>query len=148
MSIESEEAVEKATPRYLTSGDRNLADYYPAWVDDLANDATVEGSMINGAVQGAEGVRTIVTTIRSFYGDTQQFHFAGPYGDNVWVEDYIARVDNEPLGCIVVVTRDDAGHTQHVVASYRPLNTVIHFSRLLHEKFAGTSYAKYFLDGV
>jgi len=28
-----------------------LADHYPAWLDKLADDVTVEGSLLNGAVQ-------------------------------------------------------------------------------------------------
>jgi hypothetical protein len=96
-------------------------------------------------VQGPDGVRAIVTAIRAFYGDSQEFHFTGPWGDNGWLEDYIARIDDKPLGCVVLVTRSAAGQTEHVVASYRPVSTVIHFSRLLHEKFAGTPYAKHFL---
>jgi hypothetical protein len=147
VSIDSKALVEEGTPRYLASGDPDLADYYPAWLDKLAEDATVEGSVLDGAVQGAEAVRTIVATIRTMYGDSQQFHFTGPCGDNGWLEDYIARIDDKPLGCVVVVTRNAAGQTQHVVASYRPVNTVLHFSRRLREKFAGTPYAKYFLGG-
>lgn len=126
MSIYSKTRVEEGAPRYLVSGDPGLADYYPAWVDDLADDASVEGSMLDGAVQGAEGVRTIVTTIRAEYGDSQEFHFAGPWRDNRWLEDYIARIDDKPLGCVVLVTRNADGQTQHVVASYRPVSTVIH----------------------
>jgi hypothetical protein len=148
VSIDNSRAlVEEGAPRYLASGDPDLADYYPAWLDNLADDATVEGSMLDGAVQGAEAVRTIVVTIRTVYGDSQEFHFTGPWGDNGWLEDYIARVDDKPLGCVVLITRNAAGQTQHVVASYRPVSTVLHFSRLLHEKFAGTPYAKYFHDG-
>jgi hypothetical protein len=122
-----------------------FTDYYPAWLDNLADDASVEGSMLDGAVQGAEGVRTIVATIRTEYRDSQEFNFTGPWGDNGWLEDYIARVDDKPLGCVVLVTRNAAGQTEQVVASYRPVSTVIHFSRLLREKFAGTPYAEYFL---
>lgn len=147
MSIDSKALVEEGTPRYLASGDPDLADYYPAWLDNLADDATVEGSMLDGAVQGAGAVRTIVVAIRTVYGSSQQFHFTGPCGDNGWLEDYIARIDDKPLGCVVLVTRNAAGQTQNVVASYRPVSTVLYFSRLLREKFAGTPYAKYFLDG-
>ena len=147
MSIDSNDMVEQGTPRYLAGGDPDLAGYYPAWLDDIADDATVEGSMLDGAIEGPDGVRAIVTTIRGLYGDSQEFHFTGPWGDNGWLEDYIARVDGKPLGCVVLVTRNAAGQTQHVVASYRPVSTVIHFSRLLHEKFAGTPYAKHFLAG-
>jgi hypothetical protein len=101
--------------------------------------------MLDGAVQGAEGARAIFVAIRSLYSDSQVFRFAGPYGDNDWVEDYIAEVHGEPLGCVVLVTRNAAGRAQHVVAGYRPRSALLLFSRLLGEKFVGTPYAKYFL---
>jgi hypothetical protein len=130
-------------PQYLGAGDPALKGYYPAWLNNIANDATVEGSMLNGVVQGADGVRSIVTTIRSLYED-QVFKFAGPYGDNGFLEDYVAKVNGEPIGCVVLVTRNAAGQTQHVVASYRPLRSLLLFSRLLREKFAGTPIAEHF----
>ncbi len=130
-------------PQYLGSGDRALKDYYPAWVNNMADDATVEGSMLDGAVQGGEAVRSVVLTIRSLY-DRQEHKFAGPYGDNGFLEDYVAKVNGEPIGCVVLVTRNAAGQTQHVVASYRPLRSLLLFSRLLREKFAGTPIAEHF----
>ena len=104
-------------PQYLGGGNPALKDYYPEWVNNIADDATVEGSMLNGAVQGADAVRTIVLTIRSLY-EHQEFKFAGPYGDNGFLEDYVAKVDGEPIGCVVLVTRNADGQTAHVVASY------------------------------
>src|SRR6476620_2234926 len=147
MSVTHDTVVQEATPRYLMSGDPDLAAYFPPWLAELADDATVEGSMLDGAIKGAEGVRTIVATIRRMYGDSQEFHFAGPWRDDAWPEDYIARVDGRPLGCVVLVTRNAAGQTQHVVASYRPVSTVLYFSRRLREELAGTPYARYFLGG-
>jgi len=38
--------------QYLASGDPALKDYYPAWVNNMADDATVEGSMLDGVVEG------------------------------------------------------------------------------------------------
>ena len=73
------------------SGDPALADYYPAWLDSLAGDVTLEGSAMDGFVQGAEAVRTVLVQIRALY-DYQEFHFAGPYGDNGWLEEYTAGV--------------------------------------------------------
>jgi hypothetical protein len=128
---------------YLGSGDPALTGYYPAWLDNLADDATVEGSLLDGAVRGAEAVRSIVVTIRSLY-DRQEHKFAGPYGDNGFLEDYVAQVRGEPIGCVVLVTRNAAGQTQHVVASYRPRSSLLLLSRLLREKFAGTPYAEQF----
>jgi hypothetical protein len=46
-------------PTYLGRGDPagRFADYYPAWFDKLAADVTLEGSMLDGAVQGADAIR-------------------------------------------------------------------------------------------
>jgi len=123
-----------ALPQYLGSGDPALKDYYPAWVNNMADDATVEGSMLDGAVQGAEAVRSVVRAIRSLY-DRQEHKFAGPYSNNGFLEDYVAEVHGEP---------NAAGQTQHVVASYRPRSSLLLFSRLLGEKFAGTPIAEHF----
>ena len=101
--------------QYLGHGDPALADYYPAWLDNMADDATVEGSLLDGAVQGAEAVRSIVVAIRSLY-DRQEHKFAGPCGENGFLEDYVAEVRGEPIGCVALVTRNAAGQTQHVVA--------------------------------
>jgi hypothetical protein len=121
-----------------------FADYYPAWVDNLADDATVEGSLLDGAVQGAEAVRTIVGTIRTLYKH-QTVNFAGPWGDYRFLEGYTARVRGEPIGCVVLVTRNGVGQAQHVAAHYRPRGSLLLLSRLVGEKLAGTPYAEYFL---
>jgi hypothetical protein len=41
-------------PTYIGGGDPRFTDYYPAWLDNLADDVTVEGSMLDGAAQGTE----------------------------------------------------------------------------------------------
>jgi hypothetical protein len=121
-----------------------LADYYPAWLDNLAADVTLEGSMMDGFVQGAEGVRTVLVAIRTLY-DYQKFHFVGPYADNGWLEDYTAGVRGEPISNVTLVTRNAAGQTQHVVGNYRPRSTLLLLSRLIGDKLAGTPYAEHFL---
>ena len=78
MSIKSNPIADEVAAEYLRPGDPALADYYPAWLDNLADDVTVEGSMLDGAVQGADAVRSIVVGIRELYGDSQEFHFAAP----------------------------------------------------------------------
>ena len=139
MSIKDDDVV----AQYLGHGDPALADYYPAWLDNLADDATVEGSLLDGAVQGAEAVRMIVGTIRELY-DQQEFNFAGPWGDNSFLEDYTARVRGEPIGCVVLVSRNAAGQTQHIAANYRPRSSLLLLSRLVGEKLADTPYAEHF----
>ena len=132
-------------PTYVGRGDPSgsLADYYPAWVENLAADVTIEGSLLDGAAQGPEAVRTIVGTIRSLYED-QSFDFAGPCRENGWIEEYTAKVDGRPIGCVVLVTFDAAGKARHVAAHYRPRSSLLLLSRLTGEKLAGTPYATYF----
>jgi hypothetical protein len=133
-------------PTYLGGGDPALNGYYPTWVDNLTDNATLEGSLLDGAVQGAEAVRSIVVTIRSLY-DRQEHQFAGPYGDRGFLEEYVAQIRGAPIGCVVLVTRNAAGKAQHVVVGYRPRSSLLLLSRLLHEQFAGTPYGAQFAAG-
>jgi hypothetical protein len=137
-----------SVPAYLGRGDPagRFANYSPAWVDNLADDVTLEGSMLDGAVQGADAVRALVGGARGLY-DRQDFNFAGPWGDNSFIEDYTAEIRGRPLGAVHLITFNADGQAQHIAANYRPLSSVMFFSRLLRERFAGTPYAAHFLAG-
>jgi len=124
--------------------DPRLAHYYPKWLDNLAEDVTLEGSMMDGFVAGPEAVRTVLVAIRTVY-DYQNFNFAGPYGDHGWLEDYTAGVSGEPIKNVTLITSNAAGQAQHVVGNYRPRSTLLLLSRLIGEKLAGTPYAGHFL---
>ena len=130
---------------YLRSSDpaRNLTDYYPSWLDNLADDVTIEGSAMDGVAHGPEAVRTILVAIRTLY-EYQEFNFVGPVGDNGILEDYTAQVHGEPISCVVLVTRNAAGQTQHIVANYRPRGSLLLLSRLVGEKLAETPYGEHF----
>jgi hypothetical protein len=150
MSRDSKMSAEEDTQAYVTrfDGVRVLAaDYQPVWVASLADDATLEGSAMDGVAQGAETVRTIVTYIRTLY-DEQEFNFAGPYGESSFLEDYTALVRGERLGNVVLVTRNAAGRAQHVVANYRPRTTLLLVSRLVGEHFSGTPYGAHFASSA
>jgi hypothetical protein len=138
--------VTDGVPTYTRSGDSagQYSDYYPAWIDHLADDVTIEGSLLDGAAQGADAVRAIVGAIRTLY-DKQEFNFAGPYREYDWIEDYTAHVGGEPIAAVILVTRNAAEQVEHVAANYRPRSSVLLLSRLLGEKFAGSPLAKYFL---
>jgi len=113
---------------------RKLADYYPVWLDNLADDVTLEGSAMDGFVQGAKVVRTMLVSIRALY-EYQRFNYAGPYGENGWIEDYTAGIRGEPIANFTVVTRNAAGQTQHVVG---PEHTAALVQADRRRKFAGT----------
>lgn len=122
---------------------RSLADYYPAWLDNLADDVTLEGSAMDGFVQGAEVVRTVLVSIRALY-DYQEFNSVGSYGENGWIEDYTAGIHGKPIGNITLITHNAAGQAQHIVANYRPRSTLLHLSRLIGEHLAGTPSGEHF----
>ena len=150
MSIEGKASAEGGTPAYVTRFDGvrvPATDYRPVWLDNLADDVTIEGSAMNGVLQGAEAIRSIVAFIRTLY-DGQEFSFAGPYGENGFLEDYTARVRGEQIGNVVLVTRNAAGQAQHIVANYRPRSTLILLSRLIGEHFAGTPYGEHFASSA
>jgi len=146
MSTQSSAPAGGGTPTYVTRFDGvrvPATDYRPVWLDSLADDVTIEGSAMNGVAQGAEAVRTIVIYIRRLY-DSQEFSFAGPYGENGFLEDYTAWVRGEPIGNVVLVTRNAAGQAQRIVANYRPRTTLLRLSRLIGEQLAGTPYGEHF----
>ena len=133
-----------ARRRTTWTGNVWVQDYYPEWLDNLADDVTLEAPAMNGTAHGAEAVHAIVVEARKLYG-FQDFNFTGDYGDNGFLEDYNSQVEGEPLNVIVTVTRNAAGKAQHVVVNHRPRKSLLLFSRLMHEKFAGTPLAEHFL---
>ena len=133
-------------PTYLGSGDpaRRRTDYYPVWLNDLADDVTCEAAAMNGAAQGPEAVRRIVVTAKTLY-EYQDINYAGPYGDNGFLEDYTTQVHGQPTGVVVTVARNAAGQTKHIVVNHRPRSSMLLVSRLLGEKFADTPQAGHFI---
>ena len=62
---------------YEGSGDPTLrrTDYRPWWLDNLADDAAGEGAFMQGAAQGADAVRSLVTYARTLYEGQEFSHF-------------------------------------------------------------------------
>ena len=132
-------------PLYIPgSGDptRKRNDYYPWWLDNLADDATGEGAFMQGAAQGADAIRSLVTYARTLY-EYQEFNYFGDYGGDRFIEDYTTQIHGEPTGVIVTVTRNAAGDAQHIVVNHRPRSSVLLLTSLCAERFAGTSHGEH-----
>ena len=119
-------------------------DYYPWWLDNLADDVTGEGGFMEGFAQGADNVRTIVLAARGVY-EFQKFSHTGDFGENGFIEIYNSAVRGKPLGVVVTVTRNAAGQCQHLVVNHRPRSSLLLFSRLMYEHFADTPLSHLFL---
>ena len=118
--------------------------YYPQWLDNLADDATLEGAAMIGTARGAEAVHSIVVAARTLYED-QVFSFVGDYDDNAYIEEYSCNLLGHPTRVVVTVARNAAGKGQHLAVLHRPRSSVLLFSRLMGEKYAGTPLAQYFI---
>ena len=70
-------------------------EYYPWWLDNLADDVTGEGAAMQGVLHGAENVRRLVLDARALY-EHQEFEFTGDYGANAFIEEYTCRIQGEP----------------------------------------------------
>ncbi|MBV8181203.1 MAG: hypothetical protein JOY55_05555 [Mycobacterium sp.] len=116
--------------------------YYPEWLDNLADDVTLEAAAMDGTAHGADDVRSILGSARQLY-DQQEFNYVGPCGENGFVEDYSSSVRGMPTYVVVLVTFNAAGQTERVVVNHRPRSAMLQFSRLMLEKFADTRYAKH-----
>lgn len=116
--------------------------YYPAWLDNLADDVTLEAAAMDGTAIGADDVRAILVSARELY-EHQEFNYAGPCGENSFLEDYSSSVRGMPTYVVVLVTLNAAGKTQRVVVNHRPRSAMLQFSRLMLQKFAGTPYARH-----
>ncbi|MGY2700948.1 hypothetical protein ACVW2K_000532 [Nocardioides sp. HB32] len=117
--------------------------YYPWWLDNLADDVTGEGAAIQGTLEGADSVRTLVLDARQLY-ENQTFSYVGDYGDNGFIEEYTCRIHGEPTRVVVTVARNVKGQAQHLVVNHRPRSSVLLFATLMGEKYAGTELAPYF----
>ena len=94
---------------------------------------------MDGTADGAADVRSIVVTAKELY-ENQQFSYAGPCGDNGFLELYTTEVRGVPTRVVVVVSFNDAGQTQEIVVNHRPRSALLSFSRVMLEKFAGTPW--------
>ncbi len=133
---------------YLGSGDvsTHRTDYTPEWLGKLADDVTLEAAVMNGVAVGPEAVRAILGFARTLY-DYQEFNVIGRYGESDFVEDYVATVRGQaPIGSVVVIRYNQAGQVANIVINHRPLSSVLLWSGIMAGHFAGTEYAKYFLQ--
>jgi hypothetical protein len=116
-------------------------DYYPHWLDNLADDVVLQGAVFNGELRGAEQVGKMLSFARSLYA-FQDFRFYGMGGD-LFLEDYRSRIRGseafQPGGVeiynFVVVYFNDAGETSQLVMNHRPQSAALLFSSLLTEHF-------------
>jgi hypothetical protein len=117
--------------------------YYPWWLDNLADDVTGEGAFMEGAAEGPDQVRTLVTFARTVY-ENQEFRYTGDYGDGGYIEEYSTDIQGHPTRVVVTVARNAVGQAHRIVVNHRPRSSVLLIARICGEHFADTPLAKIF----
>ena len=144
------------TPNEITRKLDNQAphlDYYPHWLDNLADDVILQGAVFNGELRGAAEVGKMLSFARSLYA-FQDFRFYGMRGD-LFLEDYRSRIRGteayHPTGVeiynFVVVYFNDEGETSQLVMNHRPQSAALLFSSLLTKHFGDVFDPSLFYDG-
>ncbi|HTY32640.1 hypothetical protein [Mycobacterium sp.] len=128
-------------------------DYYPHWLNNLAEDVILQGAVFNGELRGAKDVGKMLSFARSLYA-FQDFRFYGMRGD-LFLEDYRSRIRGteayHPSGVeiynFVVVYFNDAGETSQLVMNHRPQSAALLFSSLLTKHFGDAFDPNLFYEG-
>ena len=115
-----------STPNRKLGNQAQHLDYYPHWLDNLADDVILQGAVFNGELRGAPQVGKMLSFARSLYA-FQDFRFYGMRGD-LFLEDYRSRIRGteayHPTGVeiynFVVVYFNEAGETSQLVMNHRP----------------------------
>src|SRR5215208_8296019 len=113
-------------------------EYYPWWLDNLADDVTGEGAAMQGVLEGAENVRRLVLDARALY-EHQEFEFTGDYGANGFIEEYTCQIQGEPTSVVVTVKRNTDGKAQHLVVNHWPRSSVGAAWPMIHHEVLGLS---------
>ncbi len=101
--------------------------------------------MLTGIAEGPEAIRAILGFARTLY-EFPRIQLRRPVRRPRVRQDYTSAVRGEPIGSVVVVRFNEAGQAARIVVNYRPLCSVLLWSQLMGEHFAGTRYAQYFLS--
>ncbi|WP_243869122.1 hypothetical protein [Streptomyces liangshanensis] len=106
-----------------------------SFTDNLAEDVTLEGSVMNAVLKGREAVLAQLAVVSQFYSDRVD-HFSFDAGE-YHVEEYEAVVAGRPIKATATMRRNADGKIDAVVVNHRPLSAALTFSRLLAESAIG-----------
>ncbi|MEX3811274.1 hypothetical protein AB3X96_13570 [Paraburkholderia sp. BR13439] len=105
----------------------------PLWLTNLAENATLEASVLKRPIEGRADILSVIKHAVSLY-EFQQHSYKGAIGDSLYMESYRSQIQGMPIETVVVAHMNEHGETESVVISHRPLNAVLLFSKLMWER--------------
>jgi hypothetical protein len=117
----------------------------PPWLAKLAEDATLEATVLRRPVEGTANILALLKQAMPLY-DFQDFTYRGDFGAAFFMESYRAEIRGVPIECSVLVHMNAQGEADSILVNHRPLDAALLFSRLMWEQ-VGDGFGDLYLTG-
>jgi hypothetical protein len=117
----------------------------PPWLAKLAEDATLEATVLKRPIEGKANILTLLKQAMPLY-DFQDFTYRGDFGADFFMESYRAEIQGVPIECSVLVHMNAQGEADSILVNHRSLNAALLFSRLMWER-VGDGFRDLYLTG-
>jgi hypothetical protein len=105
----------------------------PLWLAKLAEDATLEATVLKRPVEGRADILAVIKHAVTLY-EFQRFSYKGEIGDRLYLESYRSQIQGVPIETLLVAHLNDQGEADSVVINHRPLSAAMLFSKLMAER--------------
>jgi hypothetical protein len=116
----------------------------PPWLERLADDATMEATVLKRPVEGKENIVALLKHAITLY-EFQDFTYRQNFGPDFFMESYRSQIRGVPIECSVLVHINSAGQADSLLINHRPPDAALLFSRLMWEQ-VGDRYGELFLS--
>lgn len=105
----------------------------PFWLARLAEDATLEATVLKRPVEGRADILSVIKHAVSLY-EFQHHSYKGETGNGLYMESYRSQIQGMPIETLLVAHLNEQGEADSVVINHRPLNAAMLFSKLMWER--------------
>lgn len=105
----------------------------PLWLAKLAENATLEATVLKRPVEGRADILSVIKHAVSLY-EFQHHSYKGEIGNGLYMESYRSQIHGVPIETVLVAHLNEQGEADSVVINHRPLNAAQLFSNLMWER--------------
>ncbi|SPB14390.1 hypothetical protein NOV72_01632 [Caballeronia novacaledonica] len=105
----------------------------PFWLARLAEDATLEATVLKRPVEGRADIMAVIRHAVSLY-EFQHHSYKGMIGNGLYMESYRSQIQGMPIETLLIAHVNEQGEADAVVINHRPLDAAMLFSKLMGER--------------
>ncbi|MFM0088806.1 hypothetical protein PQR46_17975 [Paraburkholderia sediminicola] len=105
----------------------------PLWLAKLAENATLEATVLKRPVEGRADILSVIKHAVSLY-EFQHHSYKGEIGNGLYIESYRSQIQGMPIETVLVAHLNERGEADSVVINHRPLKAAQLFSNLMWER--------------